>query len=119
MPGRKLRDSHIQQFRRWLKNQNVDATTYFLPFLPALLAGLPKGPLVLIEDGSEIGRGCLTLMLSVVYQKRSLPLAWLVVKGKKGHFPQEVHKALLQSLLSVFASGTGGHLFGRWRIRWL
>ena len=71
------------------------------PFLPALLAGLPKGPLVLIEDGSEVGRGCVTLMLSIVYQKRSLPLAWLVVKGKKGHFPQEVHKALLQSLLSV------------------
>ena len=40
-------------------------------------------------------------MLSVVYQKRALPLAWLVIKGKKGHFPQEVHKALLRSLLSV------------------
>jgi len=101
MPGDKLRESRIQQFRRWLKNTNVDAKSYFLPFLPALLAGLPGGPLVLIEDGSEVGRGCLTLMLSVVYQKRSLPLAWLVVKGKKGHFPQEVHKALLQSLLSV------------------
>ena len=101
MPGKKLRDSHIQQFRRWLKNRTIDATTYFLPFLPALLAGLPKGPLVLIEDGSEVGRGCLTLMLSVVYQKRCLPLAWLVIKGKKGHFPQEVHKSLLRSLISV------------------
>ncbi len=101
MPGNKLRESRVQQFRRWLKSKNIDAKTYFLPFLPALLAGLPAGPLVLIEDGSEVGRGCLTLMLSVVYQKRSLPLAWLVIKGKKGHFPQELHKALLQSLLTV------------------
>ena len=102
MPGTKLRESQVQQFRRWLKSEHNTAQAFFLPFLPALLAGLPQGPLVLIEDGSEIGQGCLTLMLSVVYKKRALPLAWLVIKGKKGHFPQESHKALLQSLLSVF-----------------
>ena len=59
MPGNKLRESRIQQFRRWLKSENIDAKIYFLPFLSALLAGLPSGPLVLIEDGSEVGRGCL------------------------------------------------------------
>ena len=100
-PGSKQRESQIQQFRRWLKNTNIEARTYFLPCLPALLAGLPKGPLVLIEDGSEVGHGCLTLMLSVVYQKRALPLAWVVIHGKKGHFPQETHKALLESLLGI------------------
>lgn len=102
MPGTKLRESQIQQFRRWLKSEHNSAQAFWLPFLPALLAGLPQGPIILIEDGSEIGQGCLTLMLSVVYKTRALPLAWIVVQGKKGHFPQESHKALLQNFLSVF-----------------
>jgi hypothetical protein len=33
-----------------------------------------------------LGRGCLALMLSVVYHGRALPLCWVVVKGKKGTF---------------------------------
>jgi hypothetical protein len=41
--------------------------------------------LVLAIDGSDIGRGCVTLMVSVIYQRRALPLVWVVVKGKKGH----------------------------------
>ena len=51
--------------------------------------------LVLAMDGSEVGRGCLTLMVSVIYKKRALPLAWVTVKGSKGHFPEATHVQLL------------------------
>ncbi len=52
-------------------------------------------------DGSVVGRGCLALMLSVVYHGRALPLAWVVVQGKKGHFPQQTHCALLHQIQSL------------------
>ena len=37
--------------------------------------------LLLAIDGSEAGRKCLVLIVSVIYKKRSLPIAWIVVTG--------------------------------------
>src|ERR687887_175106 len=59
---------------------------------------LAQQPLTLVLDGSVVGRGCVALMLRVVYHGRALPLAWVVVKGKKGHFSQATHGALLQQI---------------------
>jgi len=42
-------------------------------------------------DGSQAGRGCMVLVIGVLYQKRALPIAWLVDKGKKGHVSAERH----------------------------
>jgi hypothetical protein len=47
-------------------------------------------------DGSAMGRECVALVASVVYAGRALPIAWLVVKGKKGHLPQQRHLELLE-----------------------
>jgi hypothetical protein len=52
-------------------------------------------------DGSVVGRGCLALMVSVVYHGRALPLAWLVIKAKKGHFPEQTHCALLAQVAAL------------------
>jgi hypothetical protein len=60
-----------------------------------LLHTLAHQPIQLVMDGSVVGRGCLALMISVVYQGRALPLCWLVVAAKKGHFPEATHRALL------------------------
>ena len=95
VPDGTKRDSRVKRFARWLRNDRIDQQVYFLPFAQALLAGLADQTLLLAMDGSEVGRGCLALMISVVYRKRALPLAWLVVKGTKGHFPEETHKQLL------------------------
>jgi hypothetical protein len=92
------RESRITAFRRWLSNPAVTYATYFLPFAQALLAALAHQPLLLIMDGSTIGRGCLALLLCVVYKGRALPLAWTVVRGAKGHFPETAHTALLAEL---------------------
>ena len=56
-------------------------------------------------DGSTIGRGCLVLMLSVRYRGRALPLAWTVVRGRKGHFPATTHCALLRQVLPIIPAG--------------
>src|SRR3989304_1335876 len=57
--------------------------------LPKIASKVPGGvpPLVLIRDGRAGARGCVTLMVSLLYAPRALPIAWLVVKGAKGHFP--------------------------------
>ena len=86
------------RFRRWLKHDGHTVDGWFLPVAKALLATLAQQPLVLVMDGSVVGRGCIALMLSVVYQGRALPLAWVVVQGKKGHFPQATHCALLEQV---------------------
>jgi hypothetical protein len=38
------------------------------------------------------------LMISVVYQRRALPLTWLVVAARKGHLPETLHCAVLEQL---------------------
>lgn len=95
MRGTEQRQSRIQRLTRWLKNERVSSEAFFLPFADQLLADLPDGPLVLVMDGSEVGRGCLSSLMSVLFGKRALPLAWIVVSGKKGHFSEEKHLQLL------------------------
>ena len=98
------RDSRVKKFERWLQNERIDAEMYFMPFAKELLLGLAglaeekKRALVFAIDGSGVGRGCVTLMLSVLYKKRALPLMWIVVEGKKGHFPEALHIQLVEQI---------------------
>ena len=98
-------ESVITRFRRWLKHDGHTIDGWFLPVAEALLANLAQQPLVLVMDGSVVGRGCVALMLSVVYHGRALPLAWVVVKGKKGHFPQQIHCDLLAQIQDLIPAG--------------
>lgn len=93
--------SREKRFSRGVNNERVDYETYFAPFALALLLNLSEGSLVLAIDGSEVGRGCLALMVSVVYQGRALPLGWVVVAGHQGHFPEETHVALVQEVAKL------------------
>ena len=52
-------------------------------------------------DGSTVGRGCMTLMVGVIYRQRAIPLAWIVYKGKKGHTGADHHITVLQQLLPL------------------
>ncbi len=96
--GRAAQESAIMRFRRWLKHDAQTLESWFLPIAKALLENLSRQPLLLALDGSVVGRGCIALMVSVIYHGRALPLCWVVVKGKKGHLPQEMHCALLAHL---------------------
>lgn len=91
-------ESRVKRFSRWIKNDGVDYEAYFLPYAEALIASLALQTLAWVMDGSEVGRGCLTLMLSLVYQQRALPIAWIVIKGSKGHFPEDSHLTLLEQV---------------------
>lgn len=91
-------ESRVKRFSRWLDNDHVSEAVYFIPYAEALLACLALEQLVLVIDGSTVGRGCVALMVHVVYKGRALPLAWLVRQGKKGHFPESLHVALVKQV---------------------
>jgi len=98
--------SREKRYYRWVISQGVDYETYFVPYAVALLLNLSNGPLALAIDGSEVGRGCLALMVSVIYKGRALPLGWVVVKGSKGHFPEETHVALVEQVAELVPEET-------------
>ena len=82
VPDETKKESRVKKYSRWIKNERIEFEIYYLPYLEALLNGLAAcGPLLLAMDGSEVGRGCLALVVSVIYKKRSLPIAWIIVKG--------------------------------------
>lgn len=98
MPGGTQRHSRITRLSRWLKNKDVTVESYFAPFAEAVLMSLSHLPLVLVIDGSTLGRGCMCLMVSVVYQRRALPLGWVVFAGSKGHCSQARHLEVLKQI---------------------
>lgn len=98
VPSASKETSQVQKFKRWLINERIDAEVYFLPFLSHVLASLKDRTLVFVIDGSSVGRGCVALMLSVLYRGRALPVVWLVRAGKKGHFPETLHLELIEQL---------------------
>ena len=98
--GRK-NESLITRFRRWVKHKDVRPEALWLPFAKAVLVSLAHAPVTIILDGTTAGRGCIVLMASVVYHGRAIPLLWTVVKGKKGHLPQDEHCTLITRLQAV------------------
>ncbi len=99
-------ESRVKRFCRWIANERIDFETYYLPCAQQLLTNLADQTLVLIMDGSSVGRGCRTLMLSVVYKKRALPIAWLVASGSKGHFSETDHLSLIEQALPLLPEGS-------------
>ena len=97
-PDKAKTTSVEKRIKRWLINKNVTGEVLFLPFAQALLMSLATTEIVLAMDGSTVGRGCITLMVNVIYKKRALPLAYIVIEGKKGHFPEKTHIDLLNDV---------------------
>jgi Transposase DDE domain len=98
-------ESRVKRFARWGGNDTITEEGYFVPYAEVLLRHLALQTLVLIIDGSVVGRGCVALMIHVVYKGRALPLAWLVRPGKKGHFPEDLHVTLVQQVHHLLPPG--------------
>lgn len=96
-------ESRVKRFTRFNQNSMIDAETYFIPFIMPLIAALASGGTVTVAmDGSETGRNCMTLMVSIIYRKRAIPIAWVTVTGKKGHLPEETHVELFKQVQALF-----------------
>jgi Transposase DDE domain len=98
-------ESRVKRFTRWVDNAHITTEGYFVPYAELLLAHLALQTLVLVIAGSVAGRGCVALMIHVVYKGRALPLAWVVRRGKKGHFPEALHIALMEQVQKLIPPG--------------
>jgi hypothetical protein len=105
-------ESRVKRFARWVRNPTITEEVYFVPYAQVLLGHLALQTLVLVMDGSAVGHGCVALMIHVVYKGRALPLAWLVRQGKKGHFPEDLHIALVQQVHPLIPPGASVVLLG-------
>ncbi|MFT5262537.1 MAG: hypothetical protein ACI8YQ_001268 [Polaribacter sp.] len=98
-------ESRIKKAKRWLNSKWTDVEAHFIPYVVPIIISLSKsGQLVLAIDGSAIGKSCTALMISIIWRGRAIPISWLVRKAPKGHFPQEMHVALINQVALLFDS---------------
>jgi hypothetical protein len=95
-----------KRFKRLIINEAVTEETFFLPFIQGVLNKLNLEEMVLAIDGSLVGRGCICLMINLIYKQRALPLAFTVVKGNKGHLPEDTHIELVKRLHPLIPEST-------------
>ena len=97
--------SQVKKNDRWLENKWVDVDIFYIPFIIRLLRAISiqMGELVFVIDGSVIGTSCQTLMVSVLWKGKALPLLWKTIQAPKGHFPQEDHLLLLGQLSELLS----------------
>lgn len=112
IPGKAKDKSTEMRLRRWVKHEGLDAEIIYLPFAQQILKALSKKELVLAMDGSQIGRGCMVLMVGVLYKKRALPIGWIVYEGKKGHTTAKRHIEVLEKIVPMIPEGAGVVLLG-------
>jgi hypothetical protein len=95
--------SIVKKNDRWLENKWIDSKTYFNPFIIRVLTSIAiqQKELIFVIDGSVVGQGCQTLMVSVLWKGKALPIAWKTIQAPKGHFPQSDHLAMLNCLKSL------------------
>ena len=106
-PDKTKTESRVKRFTRFIQNQTVTYESFFMPCARDVVVSLSaKQPLLVVFDGSALGRGCAVLMASVIYRKRALPIAWLVKRGKKGHFSAEDHLWLFEQVRTLIPDGT-------------
>jgi hypothetical protein len=105
-------ESRVKRFARWVGNDGITEEKYVLPYAEFLLTRLALPTLVLVLDSSVVGRGCIALMLHVVYHGRALPWAWIVRRGTKGHFPEALHIALVKHVHPFIPAGVPVVLLG-------
>ncbi|MDX9865365.1 MAG: transposase [Anaerolineaceae bacterium] len=101
IPAEAKEKSIEMRLRRFVKDEKIDTDVIYMPFARQILEALSSSPLVFAMDGSQIGRGCMVLMVGVLYKKRALPIAWIVYKGKKGHTTAQRHIEVLEKVLPL------------------
>lgn len=99
--------SREKKYARFVRNDKISEETYFFPFARLLLQNLGISEIVLATDASAIGRGCAILIVSVIYKKRALPIAWIVSEGSKGHFSEQDHIRLIREVGNMIPESAG------------
>lgn len=102
-----------ERFRRYVANDNITVTVTFSIFIKLMLTALAEEPTLVVSiDSSKTGGACITLMVSLGYKSRAMPLCWLTFKGRKGHSAEAIQLALLKTVQALLPSDRAVVLLG-------
>jgi len=99
LPGKD--PSLVNRLRRFLDNDRVEVAKWYRPVIEPILKCLNGQPIRLVMDVTKVGLGHRMAMVGVSYRRRTLPLAWVVVKGPKGHIEHQVNIRLLREVRAL------------------
>jgi len=99
LPGRTL--SLVNRLRRFLNNPRLRVREWYRPVAIQVLRPFVGQPLRLVIDTTKVGFHFRLLTVSLVYRKRTLPLAWSVHRGSKGHITAGEQIELLNYVRSL------------------
>jgi hypothetical protein len=105
-------ESRVKRVARGGRNETITEQRYFVPYAPVFLTHLAWQTRGLVMDGSVVGRGGVALMMHGVSKGRALPLAWQGRQGKKGHFPEALHRAVVEQVPTLIPAGASVVLLG-------
>ena len=113
LPIRAKKLSLAKRLERFLDNQAVDAEAWYASWRDWLLKSASvSGKLHLIVDTTKVSAHHRLLMISVAYQRRSLPIIWDWVEYSRGHCSAAFQIALLKRLKASLPAGVRVSLVG-------
>jgi hypothetical protein len=114
IPGPAKLVSTTQRLSSFLDNPAINVREWYRPIAQQWLQAqaLCLGEIRLIVDGTKIGYGYQLLMISLVYRKRAIPMAWICVKHVRGHSSVYKQLALLNYVRTLLPIGTAVFLVG-------
>ena len=106
--------STTRRLSRLLDNPAIQVRTWYEPIARQWLEAQFRhlGEIRLIVDGSKIGFGHQLLIVSLMYRKRAIPIAWTWVKHVKGHSGANKQLALLAYVDQLIPCGAVVFLVG-------
>ena len=100
---RDVQDRSIaQMLRRFYMNEAITWEEFYWPQVERVLKSLYVPVYKLLIDTTDVGTEHRAVVLSLAYHNRSIPLVWVVEKGKKGHTSEAVQVELLRKLSTKF-----------------
>ena len=111
-PSGSKEPSLVNRLRRFLDNQRVNVRIWYRPVAEHLLQVFADQRLRLVIDCTKVGLDFRMLTVSLAYRKRTLPLAWSVHRGSRGHVTVEEQLALLRHVHSLIPQHRNVWLMG-------
>ena len=88
--------SLVNRLRRFLDNPRVSVRDWYRPVAAQLVQAYAGQCIRLVIDCTKVGFRHRMLTISIAYRRRTLPLAWSIHRGSKGHIKVQHHLALFQ-----------------------
>ena len=95
--------SREKQAKRFLEHKDTTYEVHYLPMLRVVFRQIlskvtDEMGLRLIIDGTQVNKGHVGLMISLVVGKRAIPISWVLQAGQKGHFSTEMHLQIIKQV---------------------